>query len=399
MFGSPSSLARRSSVPNRGRSVFLAGLLLLATATVARPALSQGRPAAVGVDPVVEEPLAQSVPVIGRFVARFAGDVSARVAGPVSAVDADVGDRVAAGAPLIQLDSTRIAQRFSLTEAQLTEARAAVAAAEAEAQRASQDLDRIRGLNQSAAFSQARLDEARQEQLRTASLLEVANARLQNVETQVDQAMLDLEDATIRAPYAGIVTRRLVSPGEYVQVGEPVIGLINDRDLEIEAQVSTERVVGLSQGRAVTVSLAAGTDLPATVRAVVPLEDPQSRTRTVRFTPGFAPADYAVAGNQTVTVRIPVGEERQIVSVHKDAVQIGPGGTSLVYVVVDGVAQPRTVELGTASGDRFEVLSGLAVGDVAVVRGNERLRPGQPVEPTGGANGPPPSDGETAGAS
>lgn len=252
-------------------------------------------------------------------------------------------------------------------------------------------MSRIQGLNQSAAFSQARLDEARQEQRRTASLLAVANARLQNVQTQLEQAMLDLEDATIRAPYTGIVTERMVSPGMYVQVGEPVAALINDRDLEIEAQVSTERVGGLSEGREVTVSLADGTELPATVRAVVPLEDPQSRTRTVRFTPGFNPADYSVAGNQSVTVRIPIGQAREIVSVHKDAVQIGPGGTSLVYIVVDGVAQPRTVELGAASGTRFEVLSGLQVGDLAVVRGNERLRPGQPVNP--GTGGPPGGDG------
>jgi hypothetical protein len=52
-----------------------------------------------------------------------------------------------------------------------------------------------------------------------------------------------------------------------------------------------------------------------------------------------------------------------------------------VYVAQDGVAQPRQVEIGAPVGDRFEALSGLSEGDWTVVRGNERLRPGQEIDP------------------
>ncbi len=69
---------------------------------------------------------------------------------------------------------------------------------------------------------------------------------------------------------------------------------------------------------------------------------------------------------------------REIVSVHKDAVTRAQGRAS-VFVVVDGVAHPRVVELGDAVGTRFEVLYGLAPGELVVVRGNERLMPGQAV--------------------
>jgi multidrug efflux pump subunit AcrA (membrane-fusion protein) len=52
----------------------------------------------------------------------------------------------------------------------------------------------------------------------------------------------------------------------------------------------------------------------------------------------------------------------------------------MVYVAADGQAQPRPVTVGASVGDRFEVIDGLAPGDLVVVRGNERLRPGQPIQ-------------------
>jgi multidrug efflux pump subunit AcrA (membrane-fusion protein) len=82
-------------------------------------------------------------------------------------------------------------------------------------------------------------------------------------------------------------------------------------------------------------------------------------------------------------VSIPISAPREVLSVPKDAlVQAGSGWT--VFVSEEGKAQPRTVEVGVALGDRFEVLSGLAEGDLVVTRGNERLRPGQDIAPTGG---------------
>ena len=61
--------------------------------------------------------------------------------------------------------------------------------------------------------------------------------------------------------------------------------------------------------------------------------------------------------------------------------QLGIGGW-VVYVVVDGKAELRPVTLGQSAGSRLEVLSGLSDGEMVVVRGNERLRPGQPVNAT-----------------
>ncbi|MEQ8967832.1 MAG: efflux RND transporter periplasmic adaptor subunit [Azospirillaceae bacterium] len=351
--------------------------LALAVAGPPRPALAQEQAALVAVDEVITEPMSQTAPVVGRIVARESV-LAAQVAGTVARVHKTVGDRVAEGEAIVTLDIDRLEDAVALARADLQEAEASAEAAAAGLESARQELDRIRRLSGSAAFSQARLDDAEQALRRQNGLLRVAQARGQRAEVALRQAETDLEDAVVRAPFDGTVGRRDAHVGEYLRVGDPVVMLINDRDLEVEAAVATERVSALTPGREVTFTTAGGTTHRATVRAVVPLEDPATRTRPVRFDPHFERTETPLAGNEAVTVSLPVGRTRDVVTVHKDAVIAGARGR-IVYVAVDGAAEMRPVELGRAVGNRFEVLDGLAPGDMVVVRGNERLRPGQPI--------------------
>ena len=121
-----------------------------------------------------------------------------------------------------------------------------------------------------------------------------------------------------------------------------------------------------------------GMKAAAVVRAVVPRENPQTRTRVVRFVLTDAGDLPPLAANQSVTLTIPAGARREVTTVHKDAV-LNRGGGTQVYVVAEGKADIRRVRLGEAVGSRFIVKDGLKPGELAVVRGNERLRPGQPV--------------------
>jgi hypothetical protein len=149
--------------------------------------------------------------------------------------------------------------------------------------------------------------------------------------------------------------------------------------MEIEADVPADRLAGLAPGRAVRATLDGGHNVMAVVRAVIPTENALTRTRPVRFRTQFAgevPLQYAT--DQSVTVLLPIGEPRDIVSVHKDAV-IARGAGYIVYVVEDGKAQVREIEIGEAAGRRLEVISGLSPDDLVVTRGNERLRAGQDV--------------------
>ena len=75
---------------------------------------------------------------------------------------------------------------------------------------------------------------------------------------------------------------------------------------------------------------------------------------------------------------LPVARARRVLTVHKDAVT-SKGKNQVVIQIVDNVAKPRNIQVGTAVADRFAVVSGLKEGDIVVIRGNEGLRSGQKV--------------------
>ena len=346
---------------------------------VAAPApASDGQPAAVGVDAVISQPLKQTVPVIGRLVARQAGVVAARTRGPVAELRVDVGDRVTKGQVLAVLVDARPRWERQLRVAEVAQAKAAVTTAGAQIELLSQEMKRLEGLRKSAAFSQARFEDKRQEVVKAQSGGAEAEAALVRARANLQMADIELRDTKILAPYAGVVAVRHTEVGSYVNVGDSVVTLIDDRNLEIEADVPSERISGLLPGTVLAFRIGSTEPASAVVRALLPEENPLTRTRTVRFTPSFNGGERNLATNQSVTLQVPAGVARQVLTVHKDAV-LSRKGRSVVFVASDGVAHRRTVRLGEAVGGRFEVISGLAAGELAVVRGNERLRPEQKV--------------------
>lgn len=359
--------------------VLVASAIFLLAATTAGPAAAQDKGARVGVDRVVSEPLSQTMPVLGRFVARQSGPVAALVSGPVAEVLVDVGDRVEKGDVLVRLSTDVTVGIRDLREAELSEKKAALGTAEAQLTQAKQDLARIESLKKSAAFSQASFETKRADVARFESLVAEANASITRAQANLDLAELDIRRSEIRAPFSGVVVARQAMAGAYVNTGAPVVSLVNDRDMEIEVDVPADRLAGLIPGRSVRSRLDNGHNVMAVVRSIIPTENALTRTRPVRFSPQIAgdrPAQFAT--DQSVTVMLPVGEPRDVVSVSKDAL-IARGTDYIVYVVEDGKAQLRQVEIGEAVGPRFEVVSGLVPGDIVVTRGNERLRSGDAV--------------------
>ncbi|MGF1625312.1 MAG: efflux RND transporter periplasmic adaptor subunit [Alphaproteobacteria bacterium] len=380
-------------------------LALAAHAGSRSPASAQG-PALVVADAVVQEDMAQTTPVLGRLVSRQISEIATRVAGPVDEVLVDVGTEVSIGDALVVLDTNRLGLALDLATAEVAEREAALSATRSELTRAQQDLNRLASLRNSSAFNQASYDSQAMVAAAAEAAVRREQALLDRANASLEQATVDFGDTTITAPFPGVVAQRLVAAGAYVGVGQSVIRLVNHRDLELEADVPTERLLGLTEDVEIGFMLDDGTRHRATLRAIVPEENALTRTRRVRFVPTFGEVLKPLAANQSATVYVPIGLQQSVVTVAKDAVIASPAG-SIVYVVADGVAELRPVQLGDAVGDRFQVLSGLAVGDQAVVRGNERLFPGQPVTtgegppmgeapdaPAGDAGGEtPPADG------
>lgn len=334
--------------------------------------------APVRVDEVISEPMSQTVPVIGRVVARRAGNVAAQVEGAVSEVHVEVGDRVEKGAPLATLDRDSLSLDVELREAALKEVKATVERQRAAMSMANSALDRLERLRGSSAFSSARYDDAQQELVQARGALVEAEARVSSAEAQLKVARLELSRAVIRAPYSGVVTARAAQPGDWLKVGDAVVAMVDDTTLEIEADVPTERIGALSGEAVLRAVFPSGEETTARLRAIVPQENAMTRTRAVRFAAEFGESGVPHAIDETVTVHVPVEADRMVVTVHKDAINQGPEGMN-VFVVEGERAQMRPVKLGAAVGPRFVVASGLKPGEMVIVRGNERLQSGQRV--------------------
>ncbi len=363
-----------------------AAVALAACFAVLSPGIGQAQSQApspatpVGVDKVVVELRAQTMPVVGRVVAPESGIVATRLAERVDELKVRVGDRVERGAVLAKLASDRTKGERALRVAELKKAEAQIKRENAGLAKMRQTLKRITDLRGSTAFRKDREDDTERDMEIAVSALGQAEADVLRARANLDLADLALKDTTITAPYPGVVVARHTVSGNYVRIGDPIVTLLNDKDLEIEADVPAVRTGGLAPGIKVQVTLQDGVRLSAEVRAVVQEENARTRTRAVRLVPRLDAKTDNLAGNQSVTVEIPIGTASDVVTVHKDAIVILKG-QQMVYVVQDGKAAVRPVQTGPALGARFEVLSGLKPGDVVVVRGNERLRPGQTVKP------------------
>ena len=357
---------------------FAAGSALLAFLALWAGGAEAQRPSPVRVDKVVVEPLAETAPVFGRLVSRMRGSVAAQTVGAVTEMRVQVGDRVAKGDVLAVLDIEKLTSERDARAATADAVAARALAAGARLERVEQEIARYEKLRRSAAFSKARLQDKEQERAWLRSELDAARAQLVQARAGLALAEMDLARGTVRAPYDGVVTALHTEIGSYLKEGGAVVALVNDRKLEIEADVPAARIAALMPGAEVVVLLPDGTKHRARVRAVVPDENAMTRTRLVRFTPDFGRTAVPLAANAAATVVVPVGSAAPALTVHKDAI-VRQGQQALVFVANNGKADRRRVRLGRASGTRFEVLDGLAEGDLAIVRGNERLRPDQPV--------------------
>lgn len=335
----------------------------------------------VFVEEVVKSEVTETMPIIGRFVALQHGEVAARVRGAVTEINADVGARVKKGDVLARLDVSRLDVAKALRVARLKEAVGALHAARAQLALIGEELNRQNRLKGSAAFSRARLTDKRNEFTKFESEVAEKEAAVASAEANLRMAEIDLAYAQIRAPYDGVVAERHVSLGNFVNIGDRIVTMVNDSALEVEADVPESRLSGIAPGRKVQIKFGEGLIQEASVRAVVPAEDGRTRTRAVRFVPKLNGVvdRRSLAANQSVTIDIPIDAPKEMITVHKDAVIVS-GQSYFVFVIERKKAWRRDVTLGQATGNRFVILSGLKPGDIVATKGNEKLKPGKIVK-------------------
>ncbi|MBM1219031.1 efflux RND transporter periplasmic adaptor subunit [Ponticoccus sp. SC2-23] len=375
-------------------------ILLVAALIAVIPGFSasQSRPAGVLTDTVEMRAMTETVTVFGQIVAVRQSNIATRIGGVVNEVPVQTGSVVEQGDIIAVIDTARLAIELTGAEAELAIATAGLEVATAQSDRAQKAFERARDLTANSSISAAQLDDRASTLAEAQGGLAIAQARITAAQSAIELARYNLSNATVLAPFDGIVLEVQAQPGQFAASGSQVATLLDTGTMEVEANVPSRYIPALEVGRLVTGRNDAGDALSMTLRAVLPTEFSETRTRPVRFTLTEIEPSFAIG--QPVTLDLPIGEARDVLTVPKDALIQARGGWT-AFVNDEGKASPRTVTIGAALGETFEVLSGLVEGDEVVVRGNERLRPGQDIAPMG-AGGPPgggpPGEGPPPGA-
>lgn len=326
----------------------------LAPVVVARPS----------VQAVVEE-----VPVSGTVSSPRVAGLSPEVAGRVVGYSVDAGDRVDAGDTLLELDATF--------------ARINVDAAAAATELASEELaDARRRLADAVRLVKSRgIPETEVEARRSEVRADAATLKLREAEQRREQERLDRH--VVRAPFAGVISRRLSEAGEWVAPGDAVLELVADRGLRIDLPVPQRYFprVGVDTRVAVRLGSLSAEPVGARIGEIIPVTDPTARTFVVRVYPERADLPLIPGMSASGMLALTTGQESLVVS--RDALLRHPDGRTTLWVVEsDGDrnrVSERRVRTGLAFNGQVVIHSGLDAGERIVVEGNEALQQGQGV--------------------
>ena len=332
----------------------------------------------VATDEVTTQSLNESVSVFGEIVSRQSGPIHVSISAPVKTVHVSIGDRVETGDLIATLDNSALELQRATVEARIEMSKWATGRRQTELELAQQQESRFRQLRHSAATTEAQLEDAVLKLKIAEQAVGEANASTRLIQRELDIANYNLSLTQIAAPYGGVIVERNIEIGQYVRVGERVVRIIGDHNLEIEAYIPYRYIDTLVLGDTLNAEFDNGTNFQVILRAFVPEEHVSTRTRAVRFSFDQNSFDDALAINQNVVIQVPVSVSKEALTIHKDALITQQDG-HIVFVVQNDTVERRPITIGDAVGGRYQVVSGLTGGEKVVIRGNERLQPGQTV--------------------
>jgi RND family efflux transporter MFP subunit len=304
------------------------------------------------------EPMAAFVGTV--FFSRTA-HVAAEVDGKVRQVYLEDGQAVSRGDRLVRLED-------DLLQTELDGTRASYEQNQVDLAQAQRDYDRIAVLHKQDSIATTEFESYETRVSRLEKLSLVLKARL-------DRLLLEQKKKTIRAPFDGRIIENLVEVGEWVTGGGAVVAVADNRNLEVQVDLPAALLNYLTQDRVVSVSIA-GTDLPATFLTLIPKGDLATRTFTAKFS---LERNSGLMEGMQASVMLPTAASIDGLLVPRDAV-INLSGNDVIFLVAEGTAKMISVQVMGYQGMQVAVTGeGLEAGQQVVVKGNERIRDGQPV--------------------
>lgn len=372
-----------------------------------------------------------SISATGTLVAAEISDVAPKVAGKLANVYVNVGQFVGAGATIAKIDDADARLRLASAQTAVKQSQIGVRQAEAriglleggrfessavpevraaaanyqqalaEQRQTEANEKRYRELTETGDVAMATYEtyrtardtararsNAAREVLNTAvntakqnnQAIAAARAGVEAAQNQVRQAQQDIGDTVIYAPYAGYVSARGVAVGEFVSTSTAVITLLRTNPIKAQIQIAEGDVPYAALGRGVTVKVDAYKDrtFGGTVSAVNPAIDPNSRSATVEaliensgnaLRPGMFASAVITREGGTPGVFVP-----------KTAIAADPTTNNYkVFVIQDGVAHLRVVQIGVEEGDYQQIISGVAGDEIVATSNVDQLYEGAKV--------------------
>jgi RND family efflux transporter MFP subunit len=394
------------------RESAIAAIVSLSLAAAACGRLAEGDPKGsdgnakpVATTLVVKNSVRRSVDVVGTLAAVDQVTISSEAEGTVRAILADLGDRVATGQVLIQLDHEKQQYTYEQQQAALARALAQYGApdadhlppieqtpdvqkAKAELDQAQQGFTRAKDLSSRSLISQQTYDDARtalqSKQASYDSALQGARnlrASIQASEATMKLAGRQLRDTDIRAPFDGFVERRLVNLGELVKVQMPVMGIVKLDPLKVTAELPERMAPWIDDGRPVELRVDAYRDRTFLGKVTRISPAVNTATRAFPFEAVVPNRDAALKPGTFARVHVESGKVDDVLTLPYSALQYRYG-VNRVFVVKGDRLSMRELQIGERLGDRVEIASGVNEGEPVAITDVDTLSDGARVTVT-----------------
>jgi HlyD family secretion protein len=389
---------KRSDNSGSGSRIGLIAFVVCILALVAIAVWWLTRPKAIVVRTAVAREIASNtgertvLNASGYVTARRAATASSKVTGKVIEVLIEEGMKVKEGQVLARLDDTNVKASLNVAQAQLESAKSALEETRAQLKQAESELKRTTELGKQSIASQSELDSAEANAKTFRARLVRQESDVTVAERQVAMWQQQMDDLTIRAPFAGIVTTKDAQPGEMIS---PVsagggftrtgIGTIVDMDsLEIEIDVNESFINRVEAGQPVEATLDAYSQwkIPCKVIAIIPTADRQKSTVKVRV--GFDKLDPRILPEMAVKVAFrdtggSATATSRMVIVPKSAIR-QQDGRDVVLLVQNGRAERRAVTVSSTGGDEAVISAGVSAGEKVITDSPSGLTDGAKVK-------------------
>ncbi|WP_068546884.1 efflux RND transporter periplasmic adaptor subunit [Thalassotalea crassostreae] len=341
------------------RSLIVASALFVtsyATAQAARPA------SPVKVEVVKQTKLSPSVNLLGTVYSHSNIAITAGVNGQLLNV-VEPGTFVESGDILVTMDTLPLELMQLEKQAQIKREKINLSYLKRELAR----LETLKMQNNTAEFQ---LDQTKSKYELAQADLEIAQLKLKQINDQLDRA-------TIKAPFSGVITERIEREGTDVNRSQVLLRMLDTENLRVHLFVPIRYMAFIQKNEALSV-FNDHFQTTAQISAVIPAADQRSQTFELRLD-----LDANTVGKWTtgelVKVEVPVQADIETIAIHRDALILRSNETYVMIIDDNNTAHKKTVTVGTGQGDWVSVEGELSAGDNVAIRGAETLREGQKV--------------------